>query len=136
MPDTGQSSNHPPNVLAASWDNCIYCYSPQYGKVVQCLQAHDDAVSTIRLSADGGLMWSVSWDASVKVWQCDHAAGRIRDMPMADYCEHESEVKALDIVPSGQLAVSGGADGTNYCWRHILLLTLIVLHVEGDTVLL
>jgi len=55
-------------LLWSKTDNFVrYLYSIDYGKVLDTLYAHDDAVSCIRLASD--LLISGSWDSTVKIWK-------------------------------------------------------------------
>eukprot|EP00047_Mylnosiga_fluctuans_P005972 m.243958 g.243958 ORF g.243958 m.243958 type:complete len:918 (-) comp14365_c0_seq1:118-2871(-) len=97
-------------VVLGSWDNSVYAYSIEYGRVIDSWMAHDDAVSTTYLS--GNLLFTASWDSTIKVWNYDSAGNRCRD----DQClyelnEHDGEVKCLAVHEGTRLFASGGADG-------------------------
>lgn len=55
-------------LVVATWDNRVYIYSPDYGAVVDQLDAHDDAVACIAVR--DSLLASGSWDSSLRIW-CD-----------------------------------------------------------------
>ena len=46
-----------------------YLYSIDYGRVLDTLMAHDDAVSALWLKDN--LLITASWDSTVKVWLCE-----------------------------------------------------------------
>jgi factor associated with neutral sphingomyelinase activation len=52
-------------IVAGSWDNNVYMYSIESGRVLDTLAAHDDAVSCLGLKND--VVVTGSWDATVKV---------------------------------------------------------------------
>ena len=97
-------------VLAiGSWDNMVYVYNMDFGRVSDTLCGHDDAVSCLRLSGDKLL--SGSWDASVKLWQL-RPGGGITKAPLAVLLEGDSAVHSLALVPDDpNAAVAGTADG-------------------------
>jgi factor associated with neutral sphingomyelinase activation len=119
-------------VILASWNNSIYVYSVPLGRVVAELPAHDDAVSSISLSADR--LASGSWDASVKVRALaghDHggashsllsvqiwsvSGSTLGRRPLAEFLEHEREVRAVHLSASGALCLSGGEEGAVILW--------------------
>jgi len=100
------------SVLAGSWDNNIYMYSVGYGRVMCELNAHDDAVSCLKL-ADTTVV-SGSWDATIKVWEFQESD--ISKYPLIEFDEHEVKVHALDLSKDGNLAVSGAEDGCLMLW--------------------
>jgi len=100
------------SVLAGSWDNNIYVYSVGYGRVMCELNAHDDAVSCLKL-ADTTVV-SGSWDATLKVWKFQESD--ISKFPLMEFDEHEVKVHALDLSQDGNLAVSGAEDGWLMLW--------------------
>ncbi|CAG9098190.1 unnamed protein product [Plutella xylostella] len=55
-------------VAAGSWDNDIYMYDVEYGKVVESFRAHDDSVSCLLWLENERLLISGGWDCVVRVW--------------------------------------------------------------------
>eukprot|EP01137_Pigoraptor_chileana_P021867 Opistho-2@86107 len=104
-------------VLVGSYDNHVYQYSVEYGRVLEKKQLHDDAVSALCLR--GGRLVTGSWDSGVRVW--DYASlfggrrGSIVD-PSADFNEHDTAVTCLAITPDGQTAASGTRSGHVVVW--------------------
>eukprot|EP00698_Gefionella_okellyi_P007557 TRINITY_DN1854_c0_g1_i1.p1 TRINITY_DN1854_c0_g1~~TRINITY_DN1854_c0_g1_i1.p1 ORF type:complete len:924 (+),score=194.54 TRINITY_DN1854_c0_g1_i1:40-2772(+) len=99
--------------VVGSWDNNVYLYSFQYGRVMDTLTAHDDAVSAVVMRDDSLL--TASWDSSVKLWRAT-TGSKLRHPPVAELLEHDGEVKCLDMTANGQTAVSGASDGTMIVW--------------------
>lgn len=115
------------SILVASWDNNVYLYSVDYGRVLDTLSAHDDAVSCLAMKEDR--VASGSWDSTIKVWQfrptgISKVTSLLIDghlwiffanhlqVPLLDFVDHETEVKSLDISPDLRYVVSGGGDGS------------------------
>nr|CAG4710885.1 unnamed protein product [Naegleria fowleri] len=94
-------------LVAGSWDNRIYVYSVEYGKVLDMIQAHEDAISRICVKND--TLISSSWDSTVKVWKC--TSDSVTSTPMLTFQDHESPVHSLNVDASGNLIVSGSEDG-------------------------
>jgi factor associated with neutral sphingomyelinase activation len=53
-------------IIIGSWNNNIYSYSIDYGRVIDTLLSHDDAVSCLKLRGD--ILVSGSWDTTFKVF--------------------------------------------------------------------
>ncbi|XP_022144309.1 protein JINGUBANG-like [Momordica charantia] len=71
---------------------------------------HADAVSSLSLSEDRTLLYSCSWDATLKVW-------RISDSKcLESLTVHDDAVNAVVAAPDG-LVITGSADGTAKVWR-------------------
>lgn len=93
--------------LIGSWDNSVYVYSVEFGRVTETLVAHEDAVSSMALS-DTHLLTG-SWDSTVKLWQ--RKPPGLHKIPIASFFDHETEVKCVAISDDGRLGVSGAIDG-------------------------
>uniref|UniRef100_A0A6B2KXN1 BEACH domain-containing protein n=1 Tax=Arcella intermedia TaxID=1963864 RepID=A0A6B2KXN1_9EUKA len=93
--------------FVGSWDNNIYTYSTEYNRVVDTTYAHDDAVSS--MINDDDLLVTGSWDSTVKVWKVRPSG--VEKVPLADFVDHEAEVKCLDMNKERNLVASGGLDG-------------------------
>ncbi|CAN6447186.1 unnamed protein product [Victoria cruziana] len=88
---------------------------------------HHDAVSCLSISEDQGILYSGSWDRTVKVW-------RVSDSKCLESIRaHEDAVNSVVAAPDG-LVFTGSADGTVKVWRreaqgktskHALLQTLL-----------
>ena len=102
-------------VLAGSWDNCMYLYSMEYGRVILKKEAHKAAVSAVCLH--GQTVLSASWDSLVKVWTLgtDEPTNCSLELKMT-LAAHDSEVVCLALEPGCRWAASGGIDGTGCVW--------------------
>jgi WD40 repeat protein len=58
-----------PTVLAGSYDDFVYAYSVDYGRALGKMRVHDETVSCVQMTGNGGQrMVTASWDATVKLW--------------------------------------------------------------------
>ncbi|KAG2305174.1 hypothetical protein Bca52824_033825 [Brassica carinata] len=73
---------------------------------------HSDAVSCLSLVEDQGLLYSASWDRTVKVW-------RIHDLKCLESVKaHDDAVNSVVAGGSGEgLVFTGSADGTVKVWK-------------------
>ncbi|GAB2224836.1 hypothetical protein Drorol1_Dr00005613 [Drosera rotundifolia] len=86
---------------------------------------HLDAVSCLNVNNEAGLLYSGSWDKTIKVW-------RISDSKCLETIEaaHEDAINSI-VVGFGGLVFSGSADGTVKVWkrdgtgRHVKVRTLL-----------
>uniref|UniRef100_A0A7C9B390 [Myosin heavy-chain] kinase n=1 Tax=Opuntia streptacantha TaxID=393608 RepID=A0A7C9B390_OPUST len=75
---------------------------------------HFDTVSCLALNEESGLLYSGSWDKTIKVW-------RISDGKCLESIEaHDDAINSI-VVGFGGLVFSGSADGTVKVWRRELL---------------
>lgn len=71
---------------------------------------HSDAVSCMSLDQDNGLLYTASWDRTVKVW-------RISDSKCLESINaHEDAVNSVITRPEGMI-FTGSADGTVKAWK-------------------
>ena len=109
--------------MVSSWDNAVYVYSSEYGRVLQTVDAHDDSVSCLAIGEHAVV--TGSWDSTVKVWaleDCGSAAVSIdAGGPGGNGCgvefhELQCEVRCVAIGAAGGasegLAVAGCEDGS------------------------
>ena len=125
-------------VVMGSWDNHVYFYSIDYGRILDRWPAHDDAVSCVEVV--GSTMITTSWDSTVKVWSLVGACGGLIDGSggastagagagggrrssvsclRGALTEHETEVRCLDVraLGGGRLyGVTGADDGVVVMW--------------------
>jgi factor associated with neutral sphingomyelinase activation len=93
-------------VVLSSWDNHVYVYAPAYGRVLDSLNAHEDAVSCLALRHS--VLATGSWDTHVRVWAVRDT--NIEPEPVGTL-EFDDEVRCLAMDESGFLIVAGAADG-------------------------
>lgn len=98
-------------------DRCLRAFSPgSYVSVRRHRRRtwvhHVDAVSCLAVSADGALLYSVSWDRTLKVW-------RTSDFRCVESVQaaHDDAVSAVVASPDGGGAYTSSADGTVKVWR-------------------
>ncbi|XP_067052011.1 protein FAN-like isoform X3 [Acropora muricata] len=104
-------------IIVGSWDNKIYIYSVEYGRVVDTKSGHDDAISC--LSWNDGILVTASWDSTVKVWKFfPEPDGRKPSPPeILAELEHDTEVNSVDLDPTNTLVVTGTMDGSVMLWN-------------------
>ncbi|XP_020592098.1 protein JINGUBANG-like [Phalaenopsis equestris] len=86
---------------------------------------HFDAVSCLALNAEQGLLYSGSWDRTIKVW-------RLSDFKcLTSVNAHDDAVNAV-ATAFGNMVISGSADGTVNVWeredrtgKHVAVRTLL-----------
>eukprot|EP01104_Vermistella_antarctica_P008506 TRINITY_DN212_c0_g5_i5.p1 TRINITY_DN212_c0_g5~~TRINITY_DN212_c0_g5_i5.p1 ORF type:complete len:1247 (-),score=410.29 TRINITY_DN212_c0_g5_i5:2155-5895(-) len=100
------------SVVIGSWDNSLYIYSIDYGRVLDNLCAHDDAVSCIDMTDD--LLVSGSWDSTIKVWQRRRSG--LSKTPVLDLFDCETEVRTVALNYAGTLLAAGTDDGGVYLY--------------------
>lgn len=100
------------SVYLSCWDNHIYSYSIDYGRVTQKFRAHDEAVTCMKYEKSCKMLVSGSWDSSVKVWAC--ASSGVNIVPLNDFYEADTEVKCLDTQLTKGICVAGCLDGRVY----------------------
>ncbi|KAL4234400.1 hypothetical protein ACF0H5_006047 [Mactra antiquata] len=102
-------------VICGSWDNNVYFYSSEYGNVLDTLQAHDDAVSS--LCWEDNMLITASWDSTVKA-QLDH------DYGVTDIAVNFKSYILISATKEGQLCV----------WDLQSFYIVNMFHVHEDTI--
>lgn len=102
-------------VIVGSWDNSVYFYSIEYGRILDTLPAHEDAVSCLLLSGDKLL--TGSWDSDVKVWHYSSEMNvRLFTQERLSSLEHDSSVYCMSVAADGTLLATGTKDGGVFVW--------------------
>jgi len=107
-------------VMVGAWDNNVYWFDTDFGRVGATLSGHDDAVSQCERVDD--LLVTASWDSSVKIWKYDEAASgscRYADECLVAELEGlDGEVHCMAIHRGRRLiAAAGATDGMIVIWQ-------------------
>ncbi|GJP42810.1 hypothetical protein CLOM_g2335 [Closterium sp. NIES-68] len=133
-----------PSVLVGSSDDHVWLYSPDFGRCLSKLHAHDDTVSCVQVSQWGGdtCLFTASWDCTVKQWTMSrspflsaspfasfsssstHSYGgfhtTVHPPPLAELNQHDAPITTLQVaIPATSawpLAASGSANGSVLLW--------------------
>ncbi|KAG2825967.1 hypothetical protein PC113_g21847, partial [Phytophthora cactorum] len=97
-------------VFVGSWDNCIYMYSMDVGRVIDQITAHDDGLSAICVFEDRVL--SSSWDGSIKMWH--YTPKGIATAPLSTFMECEESVVKLCVSADGSTGAAATRNGIVY----------------------
>ncbi|KAK3745479.1 hypothetical protein RRG08_018697, partial [Elysia crispata] len=103
-------------IVVGCWDNKVYFYSIEYGRVLDTLNGHDDAVTCVRWKTN--MLFTASWDSTVKVWEMDFSNSR-NGLPTPEYLgqlDHDDGVTCLDIDQNCISMVTGTKDGHVSFW--------------------
>ncbi|XP_015607510.1 protein FAN [Cephus cinctus] len=105
-------------VVAGCWDNTLIFYDVEFGRVIDTLQGHEDAVSCLTWSPSRGVLVSGSWDCTAKVWRSPSSTKKIKPAEcLLAQLDHDSKVVCLDISSNDSLLVSGTEDGEIFLWN-------------------
>ena len=112
------TSSHRNILVVGSWDNSLIFYDVEFGRVIDTLQGHDDAVSCLALSPSRQIIVSGSWDCTAKVWQCYTSGSKIKlaECLIAEL-DHDSKITCINISRDETLLVSGTEDGEIFLWN-------------------
>ncbi|KAM3964850.1 protein FAN [Aphomia sociella] len=133
-------------VAVGSWDNEIYLYDVEYGRVVESFRAHDDSVSCLLWLDKERLLISGGCDGVVRVW--GHV-GRVGQALRGLRCEldHDVDVTALTYRRRRNEIdiITGTSDGDICIWDlatreltkisvHTSIVSSMCLVLSGDRV--
>ncbi|KAI4389565.1 hypothetical protein MLD38_001780 [Melastoma candidum] len=71
---------------------------------------HSDAVSCLSLDEEHGLLYSASWDRTIKVW-------RVSDSKCLESIQAHNDAVNSVVVSVDEIVLSGSADGTVKVWK-------------------
>ncbi|XP_015181599.1 PREDICTED: protein FAN-like isoform X1 [Polistes dominula] len=110
------ASSH--NILVVgSWDNSLIFYDIEFGKTIDTLRAHEDAISCLAWSPSRQIVISGSWDCTAKVWQSYVSGSKIKPSEyFIAQLDHDSKITCMDISSNEMLLVSGTEDGELFLW--------------------
>ncbi|XP_067203387.1 protein FAN isoform X2 [Linepithema humile] len=105
-------------LVAGSWDNTLIFYDIEFGRVIDVLQGHEDAVSCLAWNATYQVIISGSWDCTAKVWHGYTSGSKIKptDCFIAQL-DHDSKVTCINISSDDTMLVSGTEDGELCLWN-------------------
>ncbi|XP_041971992.1 protein FAN-like [Aricia agestis] len=105
-------------VAAGSWDNEIYLYDVEYGRVMDSFRAHDDSVSCLMWLPQERLLVSGGWDAVVRVWGNLGNTGQALRGLKAEL-DHDGNITTIAHRYRGDKldVISGTVDGEVVVWE-------------------
>ncbi|XP_035231706.1 protein FAN-like isoform X2 [Stegodyphus dumicola] len=101
-------------VIVGSWDNYVYLYNVEYGKLLGAIMAHDDAVTGICFNK--GILATSSMDSTAKVWHYNPGEGVRHAFALSAELDHEASVYCLTLNEKNSLLVTGTCNGHIYIW--------------------
>ncbi|XP_061707525.1 protein FAN-like [Cydia pomonella] len=104
-------------VAAGSWDNEIYLYDVDYGRVVESFRAHDDCVSCLLWLEKERLLISGGHDGVVRAWGELGRTGQALRGLRAEF-DHDGKVCAVTFRRRRHSVdiIAGTSDGELYVW--------------------
>eukprot|EP01028_Stygiella_incarcerata_P004535 TRINITY_DN19_c0_g1_i2.p1 TRINITY_DN19_c0_g1~~TRINITY_DN19_c0_g1_i2.p1 ORF type:complete len:1073 (-),score=250.53 TRINITY_DN19_c0_g1_i2:2522-5542(-) len=97
-------------IIVGSWDASIYVYSVDYGRILDKISGHEDAVSDIKLVEHGRKLVSCSWDGTVKIFDMQRSSYP----PIADFADHDSGITSMHI--RNDVLIAGTEEGFVHVW--------------------
>lgn len=112
------TSSHRNILVVGSWDNSLIFYDIEFGRVIDTLKGHEDAVSCLVLSPSRQIIISGSWDCTAKVWRSYISGSKIKPAEcLIVQLDHDSKVTCIDISRDEKLLASGTEDGEIFVWN-------------------
>ncbi|XP_033226844.1 protein FAN-like isoform X2 [Belonocnema kinseyi] len=104
-------------IVVGSWDNNLIFYDVEFGKVIDSILGHEDAISCLAFSAINNVIISGSWDCTAKVWRTYTSGSKIKPAEyLVAQLDHDCKVTSINISRDESLLVSGTEDGELFLW--------------------
>jgi WD40 repeat protein len=97
-------------LVSAGRDRALRLWELETGKLAKTLDAHNDSVYALAMSANGQLLASGGRDGTVRLWE---TSAWVRQGVLRG---HKDSVLSVAIHPDGRTIASGSADGTIKFW--------------------
>ena len=110
----GLSSNGKQLIASAGYDNTIKIWSIA-GELLQTIDAHDLAITSLAFSPDSKTLASASWDNSIKLWSIANA-GNNSEL-LHTLTGHQDGVTTIHFNSEGTVLASGSGDRTIKLWN-------------------
>ncbi|XP_015523883.2 protein FAN isoform X1 [Neodiprion lecontei] len=106
------------NILVAGcWDNTIIFYDIEFGRIVDTLPGHEDAVSCLAWSSSRNILVSGSWDCTAKVWRSCSSGKKIKPAEcLLAQLDHDAKITCINISGDDKLLACGTEDGELFLW--------------------
>ncbi|XP_076657256.1 protein FAN isoform X1 [Halictus rubicundus] len=112
------ATSHRNILVLGSWDNSLIFYDVEFGRVIDTLQGHEDAVSCLAISPSRHIIISSSWDCTAKVWRTYTSGKKIKPTEyIIAQLDHDSRVTCISISRDETLLISGTEDGEIFLWN-------------------
>jgi len=105
------------NILASGFDGAIYKYDTNTGST-SAFRAHSDMVSCLCTSDESSLVYSASWDETIKVWDLETAPwGQYDDVsiPLNTIASPAGAIWSMEVLLNDSI-VAGTEDGTVFAF--------------------
>ncbi|CAH2104383.1 unnamed protein product [Euphydryas editha] len=123
-------------VAAGSWDNEIYLYDVEYGRIVESFRAHDDSVSCLQWLSKDHLLVSGGWDGVVRVWGNVGKTGQALRGLKAEF-DHDGRITTVAFRYRRHILdiLAGTSDGEIFIWDYSTkeLINKINVHTSDVT---
>ncbi|XP_028128132.1 protein FAN [Diabrotica virgifera virgifera] len=104
-------------LIIASWDNEISLYDLDYGRVVDNVLAHEDAITCLEYGKISNVIVSGSADCTVKLWKGLSSNGSVTSIQCQKHIDHNSAVNCLSFNNDNDHLAVGTEDGDIYIWE-------------------